>query len=606
MIDYLRYLFYIMNKFKYTKRLGFLCAAVSSLMAIEAMAYSDLSEIEPKAGPATIEKSPMMMQAGMAQALEAGAVGSIKFIDKPGMEAFYAARGYEPAWIETSFFGANKVDAILSTFNDAWKHGLNPKAYNISKISELSGSKATEDRFQLELIITDALVRYGRDLTGMRINPRDIGQRAKYWRQPLRGIDILDHVSNASGVQSALKSLAPQGELYKKLQRELVKLYKTPEQSSQFKSVSMKGILRPGEGNKAVATIRERMGFSAQDAVEGAYVYDDRLVKAVQAFQKGSGLKPDGIIGPHTIKLMNITRQERINQVLVNLERLRWVEPQKPERYVMVNVPSATLWAVGSGRVVMEMPVVVGRKKRPTNIFTTTITGIRFNPTWTVPPTIKKDDYLPKLQENPYYLSDRGIEISQEGETLDPGMVDWTSMTQDDVWAYKMVQGSGNANPLGRMRVIMNNPFNIYLHDTPTKSYFKRTNRALSSGCIRLERPQEFAEFVLEPNDNWSSERKQTVMDSMKQTEIWAHKPLPVYILYQTVWLGENGQIIYGNDLYGHDRELLAVLNKQGALPNDVEFQVVNASQADSTVKGGSSPFSWFENRGVDLRPVND
>ena len=376
----------------------------------------------------------------------------------------------------------------------------------------------------------------------------------------MRGIDILDHVANTSSTSDALEGLAPQGRLYRKLQAELVRLYKLPEDNDK-NAVHVRGLLKPGNSNKAVARIRERMGFNTQNAPQGAYVYDDQLAQAVMSFQKSHGLKPDGIIGPHTVQLMNMGRDDRINQVLVNLERLRWVEPNKPDRYVMVNVPAAMLWGVENGQVKLEMPVVVGRVKRPTNIFTTNITGIRYNPTWTVPPTIKREDYLPKLQEDAYYLYDRGIELVEDGMTVDPGMVDWNEKTWQEVNAMRMVQGSGRSNPLGLVRVIMNNPFNIYLHDTPTKSYFKRTNRALSSGCVRMADAQAFADFVLEPNDNWSTERRDKVLATGKQTEIWAQKPLPVYILYQTVWLGDRGQIVYGTDLYGHDRTLMRALS---------------------------------------------
>lgn len=504
-------------------------------------------------------ENPLLIKAGITQALEAGKLGSHKFVDTPGMKAFYEARQFESAWLESSFLRQRKSETILEALEDSWKHGLNPDSYNVQEIKRLMQETKGAERFQLDLMISDALVRYGRDLSGMRVNPRAIGQRSKYWRQPLRGIDILDHVSNTSSTSDALLGLAPQGKLYRKLQQELVRLYKLPEEDGKSK-IHLRGLIKPGQSHKAVINIRERMGFDAQNAPEGAYYYDDALAGAVVAFQKSHGLKPDGIIGPHTVQLMNMGRDDRINQVLVNLERLRWVEPNKPDRYVMVNVPSAMLWAVENNSVKLEMPVVVGRVKRPTNIFTTQITGIRYNPTWTVPPTIKKEDYLPKLQEDPYYLYDRGIELVEEGMTVDPGLIDWNNKTWNEVNAMRMIQGSGRSNPLGLVRVIMNNPFNIYLHDTPTKSHFKRTNRALSSGCVRMQDAQKFADFVLEPNDNWSDERKERILASGKQTEVWAQKPLPVYILYQTVWLGDRGQVVYGTDLYDHDQTLLRAL----------------------------------------------
>ena len=262
-------------------------------------------------------ENPLLIKAGITQALEAGRVGQRKFSDTPGMKAFYQARDYESVWLESSFLQPQKAKILLEAFEDSWKHGLNPSAYHVEEIRRLMDEAKNAERFELDLVLSDALVRYGRDLTGMRVNPRSIGQRSKYWRQPLRGIDILDHVANATDARSAVEGLAPQGALYKKLQRELVKLYKTPEQDTDLSTIRLNRNIRPGNSNKAVLKIRERMGFNPSNAIEGAYVYDDELASAVMAFQKAHGLTPDGIIGSHTIKLMNMSRDDRINQVLV-------------------------------------------------------------------------------------------------------------------------------------------------------------------------------------------------------------------------------------------------------------------------------------------------
>ena len=522
-----------------------------------------LSAIEPAVGV----ENPTLIRVGMTKALEVGKVGSHRLYDAPGMKAFYEARGNEVVWLESSLFRARKAEILLRTFEDSWIHGFNPDHYHVEEIRDLINTAKGAERYELELLLSDALIRYGRDLTGMRVAPRNIGQKSKYWRQPLRGVDILHHVASASNTRQALKSLAPQGNLYRKLQEELKSLYEAADEDAKAVPVSLRGLIRPGDTHKALVQIRTRMGQKpSQMSKDAAYYYDDALVQLVTAFQKRHGLKPDGIIGAHTVQVMNMTREDRINQVLVNLERLRWMEPARPERYIIVNVPSATLWAMENGRVHMEMPVVVGRPKRATRIFTTTISGIRYNPTWTVPPTIKKEDYLPKLQEDPYYLADRGIELMEGGMTIDPGQIDWQSKTWQEVNAMRMVQGSGRTNPLGRVRVIMANPYNIYLHDTPDKSQFLRDGRAYSSGCVRMQKAEELADFVLEANDNWSSERKERIFASGEQTDIWAHKPLPVYIVYNTVWLGDQGQIVYGNDIYGHDRTLLRALRDMNSV----------------------------------------
>jgi murein L,D-transpeptidase YcbB/YkuD len=498
----------------------------------------------------------------LTKALQVGHVRDFKFQDTSSLQNFYQKRDFKTAWIKTGSLRQEKANDILDVLEKAWQHGLNPANYRVDDMRRLLNKmKSNDDNFELDLALSDALVRYGRDMTGMRVKPSAIGQKSKYWRKPLSGKSILNHVADSKDLRAALYGLEPQGRLYRSLQAELQKLMNAPQEEHKT-VIQIDGIIRPGTQAKSVLAIRERMGLNPDNAPRGAYTYDDDLAAAVMAFQKERGLKADGLIGPQTVNSMNLRRKDRINKILVNLERLRWMEPDRPDRYVMVNVPSAMLWAVANNKVALEMPVVVGRKKRPTKIFTTKISGIRFNPTWTVPPTIKRDDYLPKLRKDPYYLSDRGIDLMKNGRVVDPGFIDWGNKTWGEVNAMRMVQGSGSRNPLGRVRVLMYNPYNIYLHDTPSKSFFGRADRALSSGCVRMSKPQEFADFVLAQNKNWSSAKKDQIMKRGRTRDIAADNPIPVYIVYQTVWLGDRDEIVYGHDLYGEDRILLKELQK--------------------------------------------
>ena len=545
-----------------------LSACAQGSMKIPSMTSSKASDLENapvnKQKPFNLE-SPVLTESALTVALQAGKIDKVRFFDAPGMKAFYTARNFEPVWIENAFYKNRKIEPMLSVLENSWKHGLNPNHYNLIEIRDLMENAKGAERYKLDLVVSDALVRYGRDMSAMRVDPKAIGQKSRYWRQPLRGIDVLDYVSTHDDYTSAMNNMAPRGKLYKTLQAELLKLYKTSGEATHPK-VKITRALTPGTTDKTVLSIRRRMGFATDSKLSAHHFYDDELAAAVMAFQQSHGLKQDGIVGKQTAKIMNITHEQKLKQVLANMERLRWVTQNKPDRYIMVNVPSATLWAVENGDVKIEMPVVVGREERPTNIFSTQVDGIRFNPTWTVPPTIKKDDYLPKLRKNPYYLSDRGIELKKGGKTVDPGTIDWKNKTWAEVNAMRMVQGSGARNPLGRVRFLMNNPFNIYLHDTPNKSYFKKSDRALSSGCVRLERPVELADFVMKGKNGWTQEKRVEVLKAGKMRDIYVENKIPVYILYQTVWLGDNNQLVYGADLYGHDDRLIAALKAQDAI----------------------------------------
>ncbi len=253
------------------------------------------------------------------------------------------------------------------------------------------------------------------------------------------------------------------------------------------------------------------------------------------------------------------------------MERLRWVADEKPNRFIVVNIPSATLWAIEEGQVAFEMPVVIGRKKRETLSFVTTIHGVRFNPTWTVPPTIKKEDIVPQLIENPGYLADKGMELydgyGKDAPTLDPSVVDWANITESEMKGLRMVQIPGAHNPLGRIRVLMPNSHNIYLHDTNDKSLFWRADRAKSSGCVRLKDPEKVAEFVMKAKNSWNEKSLKKMLDKPKTSDIYTSERMPVYLLYYTTWIGDKGQIVYGYDVYDKDRELLQLIEKLDGIP---------------------------------------
>lgn len=515
------------------------------------------------------ESRPSAAISEIAAILDKGKVKGVSFKDTAVLKSFYEERNYKTAWVNNSLFAQlspsqGQPEAILNVLENAWQHGLNPKNYHVDVIKELVGgntlSFAVSEAPILDVIMSDAMVRYGQDMTGMRVEAGQLDLHSRYWRQPLEGSGVLKQIKDAKGPVTALESFQPSGELYKALKIELEKLYRTAVTDEET-MVRLKGILRPGSSHEAVLDLRKRMGFQVDKDNPSHFLYNDELAQSVMALQEAHGLKADGILGPQTLAVMNKTRDDRINQVLVNMDRLRWLDQRKPERYVVVNVPAAKLWAIENGSIAFDMKVVVGRYKRQTNIFNTNITGIRFNPTWTVPPTIKEEDFLPALQSDPLYLADRGIEVVYKGNTLDPTTVDWTAVGNNDLHGIQMVQQPGTANPLGKIRVFMPNPYNIYLHDTNKRSYFSRSDRALSSGCVRMEDAMKIAQFVMKNNEGWSDEIMNKILASGKKTDIAAEVHVPVYLLYQTMWFGDNGQLVYGHDIYDRDIVLRRALD---------------------------------------------
>jgi murein L,D-transpeptidase YcbB/YkuD len=262
------------------------------------------------------------------------------------------------------------------------------------------------------------------------------------------------------------------------------------------------------------------------------------------------------------------------------------VDENKPDKFVVVNIPSATLWAVEGGKVAFEMPVIVGRTKRPTNMFITEIQGVRFNPNWTVPPTIKRDDILPKLQADPEYLTHKGMELigltDQGRVSLDPASIDWSTITAEDLQSLRFVQDAGNNNPLGRVRVLMPNAYNIYLHDTNEKYYFDRSQRAVSSGCVRMKDPELMAEFIMKNRSSWEDGDMEAMFAHGKTRDVSIDTPIPVYLLYYTVWVNQKGDLVYGNDLYNHDESLIKMLSELDGIfipVNNNEMSMANSAR---------------------------
>lgn len=494
------------------------------------------------------------------------------------MDSFYLGREGAPLWITRSRLN-HAGRELLGVLENAWMNGLNPEKYHVRQVRDIFKKSKTrrhleEDEMLLaELLLTDGYIRYLRDLSGMRINARDLQLAPKDWRQKVSVEEAVSYLSvNVTDIGAFLHSREPQGATYKKLKSTLLILVESHQASVMKESapLSFKSLVRSGGRYDDIPKLRIRLNLD-DVTKENHYIYDPELVDAVMLFQANKGLKSDGLIGQQTLHALNQTSQDKIRQVIVNMERLRWVSDEKPSRFIVVNIPSATLWAIDDGHVRFEMPVVVGRTKRQTNVFITQIHGVRFNPTWTVPPTIKEEDILPELIKDPAYLADKGMELydgyGKDAPTIDPAVIDWASVTEDELKMLRMVQIPGKYNPLGFIRVLMPNQHNIYLHDTNHRELFTRTNRAKSSGCIRLESPEKVAAFVLENRKGWTTDKMRQILDKKKIRDIYTSERMAVYILYYTVWLGNERQIVYGTDLYGRDKKLLQLLENIDGLP---------------------------------------
>ncbi len=497
------------------------------------------------------------------------------------IDNYYNTQSISSLWLDRRGNPNRNTDTLITYLENSWQHGLKPDNYHLQDIKNyLDSDKNVAPRF-FDQMISDAYLRYVRDMTGMRIDASLIEQNAKYWRRAIDTKWLLDQAASDVSMQSLLDGLEPQGPLYGRLKEELVAVLQKPEDERPPLILTQTKTLHPGSTHREfVPVLRKFLNVPAEDWQKN--VYDDELVQAVVRFQQNNNLKADGIVGPQTLRLMNKTPRDKVHQILANMERLRWLDPQKPEKYILVNIPSATLWAIENGTIAHEMPVIVGRKQRPTLSFTSEITGVRYNPTWTVPKTIKKEDYLPLLKKDATALISKGIDIKEKTDdgwiSVDPTLINWATVTDKTVGQYMMVQNPGPTNPLGQIRILMPNQYNIYLHDTSTPEYFRSSDRTVSSGCVRMKDPEAIANFILSDNSNWDETFTQRMLAKGKMTDISAQNRIPVYLLYLTIWINEDGSLTYGPDTYEWDTLMISQLYNHKKLPA-YNFSVKNTNQ---------------------------
>jgi murein L,D-transpeptidase YcbB/YkuD len=276
----------------------------------------------------------------------------------------------------------------------------------------------------------------------------------------------------------------------------------------------------------------------------------------VRRFQKRQGLEPDGVVGARSLKALNRSVDERIAQVTANMERWRWLPRDLGERYLLVNTASFELIFVERARIRLSMAVAVGREKRRTPLFSSELRGIVLNPDWTVPPTILREDYIPKLRRDRGWLAAEGFELragwTPDAPVMDPEAVDWAHVSARD-FPYRIVQRPGPLNALGKVKFVLPNRHDVYLHDTPHHEIFTSAERAFSSGCVRLAAPELLVGELLTELPGWDMARVQEIWARGKTTYLPLKRRLPVHFVYFTAIGQEGGGVDFRSDLYGRD-----------------------------------------------------
>ncbi|MDX1900634.1 MAG: L,D-transpeptidase family protein [Gammaproteobacteria bacterium] len=319
-------------------------------------------------------------------------------------------------------------------------------------------------------------------------------------------------------------------------------------------------VLKPGMHGHYIVLLRERLaatedlpGFEPQSSD----TYDVALKMAVENYQQRMGLNPDGVVGHDTLVELNVPPDVRLKQILINEKRWAELMPKLPSRFIIVNIPDFRLYAYENGQTLFNIKTIVGRPTRQTPEISSEITRLVFNPYWNVPNLIAQKDIVPKVLDDPGYLTDMHIRILNRQEDdateIPESAIDWEQVA-DNGFPYHFRQDPGIDNALGLVKFEFANSNNIYLHDTPAKTLFAVNKRLFSSGCIRLENPFALVAWLMEPDPKWNEDKMQKLIDAGKTVYVKAAKPTPIFIMYLTAWVDDRGALNFRDDVYGQDQ----------------------------------------------------
>jgi len=491
---------------------------------------------------------------------------------------FYVQRGFELAWAGRP--GEKRIDALVTALRVADAEGLDPRDYHLERIDALrerlrSAPREATDALHvdLDLLCTDAFLLYGSHLVSGFVNPETIDPEWHANRREVELTGVLEKAVESGRVREALESLLPDHPGYAALKRALAAMRETVQRGG-WETVAPGPKLEFGVRNARVAQLRRRLEGSGDLAPDGAVedeMFDAGLRNAVVRFQARHGLDADGVVGPATLAAANVSARQRQRQIVVNLERWRWLPQDLGERYILVNIPAFTAVVIEKGKPVLEMRAVVGRQFRRTPVFSARMTYLVLNPYWEVPPSLAVQDKLPEIRKDPSYLARQNMRVysgwGAEARELDPGDIDW-SVVNAQRFPYRLRQDPGPLNALGRAKFMFPNPHNVYLHDTPQRDHFARAMRSFSSGCIRIETPLELAAYLLAEDPAWSPERIWKTVEKNETTTLTLRRGIAVHLLYWTAWADANGVMHFREDIYGRDRRVSEALRAEPpALP---------------------------------------
>ncbi len=482
------------------------------------------------------------------------------------LQAIYADREYEPLWVSGDR-PTSRARALVNAIATADAEGLRMRDYPLTDLRdallrayEHKDTRASEIA-EVDLRLTALYLAYGSDMLIGRLDPDLVDGSWHIQRRTSQADSVLIEAVQEDDFDAMLARLRPRHQQYTLLLDELTRLRAVAE-SGGWEALGGKAIGPSAQGDRVEALRRRLVAAGDLDAghAEGSQ-FDDALTAAIASFRARHNLPAGKGVDVAMLGALDVPVEDRIHQVEINLDRMRWLPPAFQDRYVVVNIPDFHLFAFDGGKEVLNMRVVVGEEYQgSTPVFADTLSTVVFRPEWNVPRSILVNEIIPKVRARQEWLAANNYEVvDDKGRAVDADDVDWDADPDDFTWRVRQKPGPGNA--LGAVKFLFPNRFSIYMHDTPTQSTFEANRRAASHGCIRLQHPAQFAEYVLGPSGEWDADRIRKAMAADESKSVKVEPAIPVFILYLTAF-ERDGKIQFREDIYGNDRKALHELSE--------------------------------------------
>jgi murein L,D-transpeptidase YcbB/YkuD len=512
-----------------------------------------------------------------------------KINSKNDILELYEKNGNRLYWFDESKILSSDISNMIEAIKQAGTEGLDPERYSLQEIEflykKMSNGVLFDDRdynlaaTKLDILLSDAFLTLTKDLTQSQIDVKKFAN-ILYQKSEEEGINyrwenrvpnynflaLLEEAKSNGNFSETIYALAPNNTIYNNL-KDVYQRYKTIQNQGGFVKIPKSRTLKLGMVSNIVPKLRSRLMQSEDlEYSDGGKKFDKALQNALKRFQKRVGLWASGVLNSTTRTALNVSVEKRLSKIKLNLERARLEKDDLSGRYIIANIPEFMMRFLDGSQELLKIRIVVGKPKNPTPIFQAKMSYVVLNPRWSVPNSIVAKEMLTKIQENPYYLEERNYKMydswKKDRKAVDSFDVDWFQYDEESKIPFNIVQEPGGGNPLGNVKFMFPNNHAVYMHDTTQKKLFKKSVRAFSHGCIRLQEPQKLLEFI---SSDYLGDSYESIKEKLKTGEnqsLSLNDKIPVYIRYYTAFVDEFGSVHFGKDIYGYDKIAQKLLGK--------------------------------------------